>query len=76
MFDHIITKVLLGWVRHLISGFGGSLVAQGLLTQDQSNQAVGAVMILVPLMFSAYDKFQAKQAADQAILSHTLKGQV
>jgi len=69
MLDHIISKVILGWLRHLIGAAGGALVGAGLFDQDQSQQFQGALMILVPLLFSAYDKWSAQQKANQAILA-------
>ena len=67
MFDSIITKVILGWIRHMVGVAGGGLVTSGLLTSDQANQAVGAVMVIVPLAFSAYDKYQAQQSTAKAV---------
>lgn len=55
-------RVVQGIVRHVVVGYGATLVHQGLATQDQVNQAVGAVMVLVGVGFSIYDKIQSKKA--------------
>lgn len=69
MLDSIISKVVLGWIRHAVLGFGAVLVKQGLETQSEANQLTGALMVIVPLAFSAYDKWQAQQKANAAILA-------
>lgn len=68
MFDHLISKVVLGWIRHLIGMAGAALASDGYFTADQSMQFEGALMILVPLLFSAYDKWQAQNQQNQAVL--------
>ena len=69
MVDHIIAKIILGQIRHFIGIAGGALVSHGLLTSDQGQQFDGALLALVPLAFSAYDKWQANNAANTAILA-------
>ena len=68
MFQELLGKIALGWIRHAVMGLGVWLVHSGLLTSSQSDQATGALMILVPLAFSALDKFEALQARNNAIL--------
>jgi len=58
--ESIIGKIALGVVRHVVTGWGGALVVHGWATQDQANQLVGAVMVIVPIAFSIYDKMQAQ----------------
>lgn len=69
MFDAIIAKVVLGWIRTGVAASAGGLVAHGYLTSSENQQFVGAVMTLVPLMFSAYDKWHAEQSKNAAILA-------
>lgn len=69
MFDSIIAKIVLGWIRHFVSMGGTALVAHGYLTLSQGQEFTGALMTIVPLLFSAYDKFQAQQAAQAKALA-------
>lgn len=55
----LIGKITLGIIRHFVGQFGAGLVTQGLLTNTEATQGVGAVMVLISLGFSAYDKWQA-----------------
>lgn len=66
MFENVVSKVVLGVIRHIVTAFGGGLVTHGLATQNESNQLVGAVMMLVPIAFSVYDKWQAQGKLNQA----------
>ena len=68
MLDNIISKVILGWIRHAITAFGAGLVTHGYLTTDQDQQAIGALMTLVPILFSAYDKWHAAASKQAALL--------
>lgn len=63
MLEGIIGKIVLGFIRHSVSGLGTGLVTQGILQSDQQTQFVGSVMFLVGVGFSAYDKVQAKGAS-------------
>jgi len=65
--DNIISKVILGLIRHILTTAGGGLVAHGLVTGQQWSDVVGAIMVIVPVMFSAYDKWQAEQARSAAV---------
>lgn len=69
MFDSIIAKIVLGWIRHAVLGFGALLAHKGLLTSDQATTFTGAIMVIVPLAFSAYDKWQAQQKQNAAVLA-------
>lgn len=69
MFDSIIAKIILGWIRHMVGMAGAVMVSHGYLSADQGQQFAGAVMVIVPLLFSAWDKFQAQQAKNAAILA-------
>ena len=69
MFDSIISKVVLGWIRHGVLGLGAIVVRDGYLSADQGAQLTGAIMVIVPLAFSAYDKWQAQNAKDKAVIA-------
>lgn len=73
LLDHVIARIVLGQIRHWVTVLGASLVTKGLLTSDQNNQMIGAVMVVVPLLFSAYDKMQAQKAKDAAVLAAAQK---
>lgn len=75
MFQDILGRIALGWLRHGVSVFGGYMVAHGLLTAAQSEQASGALLTLLPLMFSALDKYQQQQAANSALLKAAQEAQ-
>lgn len=70
----LVKNILLGQVRHYVAIAGGSLVTAGYLTKDQGNQLTGAVMVIVPLALSAYDKWQVDNAKKAAILAAAQKG--
>lgn len=53
-------KELLGSLfRHLLTSGGGAIIAQGVVTGDQFNQAVGAATTLFGVLLSAYQKYKA-----------------
>ena len=66
--DDLISKVILGAIRHFLTTAGGGLIAHGVVTGDQWNDVVGAIMVVVPIAFSAYDKIQAEQSKAKAML--------
>jgi hypothetical protein len=59
----IIGNIFLGFIRHMVSAAFGGMLAHGLITQSQDEQSIGAVMVLITVGFSAYDKIQAKSAS-------------
>lgn len=60
ILDSVVSKVVLGIIRHAVTAWGGTLVAKGLASSDQINQIVGAIMVIVPIAFSIYDKMQTQ----------------
>lgn len=76
----IALKILAGLARHGLTWLGGYLVSQGWLTDDQSTQAIGAVVALAGIAWSAYEKHQAQQlttaqAKSISALHSALQGQ-
>lgn len=69
MLDDLLSKIILGWVRHLVSGLGGYLLAHGYLDAQQSDQMTGAVLVLLPLLLSAYQKWDAQNKANAKIIA-------
>lgn len=70
----IIGKIILGWVRHLIGMGAAAAVAQGYLDHGQSEELTGALVALVPLAFSAFDKWHALQAQKFAARTGVVPG--
>lgn len=71
--DQLVSKIVLGWARHLVGMGAAALVAKGYLDGAQSEQLTGALMTLVPLGFSAYDKWHAMQAVKTAAITGKVK---
>lgn len=59
--DSLAGKIILGLVRHTLNGILAGYVAKGLLTNDQETTALSAIMLLVPIGLSVYDKIQSHQ---------------
>jgi hypothetical protein len=55
--------VVLGQLRTVLAAIGGLLVARGMVTADGLNEIIGAVVICVPAIWSAWEKIKADQAA-------------
>lgn len=49
-------EITLGLVRHLLTFGGGYIAAKGIIDQGSLNEAIGAVMTLAGLAWSAVDK--------------------
>lgn len=49
-------EVILGLVRHILTFGGGFIVAQGLVDQSMLSDGIGAVMTILGIAWSAYDK--------------------
>lgn len=49
-------ELVLGFARHLLTFGGGYIAAKGVIDQGMVNEAVGAIMTLVGLAWSAADK--------------------
>jgi hypothetical protein len=74
--DSLVGKVVNGWLRHFIGIGAGCLATHGLITHAQSQEVVGAVMTLLPIVWSAYSKWSAQQKlhdAEIALLQEQLK---
>jgi len=52
----MIQQMITGIIRHVITTAGGALVAGGYIGQDELNLAVGAVITLIGVAWSAWDK--------------------
>lgn len=54
---------ILGLLRHLLTSAGGALVSQGLISNTQLSDGVGAVMVLIGIGWSIYTKTEAAKNA-------------
>ncbi len=52
----LMKDTILGVVRHTLTGAGGSLIAKGVLTTNTLDEAVGAVITLVGVIWSILSK--------------------
>ena len=50
------TDSLLGIIRHALTTFGGALVTNGTMTADQLNIGAGAIVAILGIAWSIYDK--------------------
>ena len=56
--EDVMQAALLGVIRHVLTAAGGALVANGALTGDEVNTAVGAISALVGVIWSVLSKRQ------------------
>lgn len=61
MLQSFFFRMALTVLRHVLTGIGASLVGDGLLTNDQSTQAVGAVMTLVGIAWASFQAHKDHQ---------------
>ena len=50
--------VLLGQIRTILAAIGGVMVARGLVSDDLVNSIIGAIVIIVPAVWSAWEKIK------------------
>lgn len=63
--DGVISRVVLGLIRHFVAGFFAAWTAKGWLTGDQTQMAITAVMTLVPIAFSVYNAATSQKKEKQ-----------
>ena len=51
--------IILGILRHLLTGLGGAAVTKGYLSTDDSTAAIGAILTLIGVAWSIWNKFQS-----------------
>jgi len=49
--------IILGILRHLLTGLGGAAVTKGYLSADDSTAAIGAILTLAGIAWSVWNKF-------------------
>jgi hypothetical protein len=65
-------QAALSVVRSVMIAAGAFTVTNGLMTQESFDQLVGAVLVLIPLLWGVWQKFQAERAtkAKEVIAVH------
>lgn len=59
-------EVLLGLIRHILTAGGGILAHNGFIAEGEIELAVGSILALVGIVWSAWDKKKtAKKLASQ-----------
>lgn len=53
---------ILGIVRHILTSAGGALVTEGIVSQSQLSDGAGAVVVLIGIAWSIWNKYQHRQA--------------
>ena len=59
--DPVTKESLLSAVRTLLGAGGGVLVAHGYLSSGTANELLGALMILIPIGWGAFQKWQSEK---------------
>jgi hypothetical protein len=57
--DHMAKTMIFGLIRHALTTSGGYFVGTGLIGADDYSAALGAVMTLGGILWSAFEKYQA-----------------
>lgn len=73
ILKHVDVKVAIGWARCLSTAVGLALVQDGTMTSSQSTQMIGAITMLVSLVFSARDKYIADAKLEAAKVAEPVK---
>ena len=58
--DKAMQAAIMGVIRHILTAGGGYFIGHGLLTGDQTTDAIGALMTLVGVVWSIANKRQKK----------------
>jgi len=53
-----LNALLMGQLRHLLTAAASALAAQGVITSDQTETLVGAVLVLVSAALSAWSHYK------------------
>ena len=54
------TQALLSAIRSLLMVIGGVLASHGFLSESAVNEAIGAVMVILPAAYGIWDKYRAE----------------
>lgn len=64
---NFISQIALGQIRHFATAIFAMLATRGYLVGNDIDTATGAVMVLVTLLFSAYDKYRQHKTTVQPV---------
>lgn len=62
MFQTLLANIVTGFIRHSLTTLGGGLVASGYISSDQDSQAIGAILTVLGIAWSAWQKYKAQPA--------------
>lgn len=54
----MILQIVTGILRAILAAWGGKMVEQGLVSSDDLSQAIGAVLVVVTIGWSAWQKYR------------------
>lgn len=60
--NNLFSNIVAGLLRHALTYGGGMLVSAGYLDADQNSQIVGAVLTIIGVAWSAYQKQAVKKS--------------
>lgn len=60
--SYAMQKIAIGVLRHVLTSGGGALVAAGYMGSGDVDAAVGAVLVLVGVVWSAVEKHRTASA--------------
>lgn len=66
MFDNWTMEAGLGLLRHVLTGAGGALITDGVLSQSQLQDGVGALITIIGILLSVYQKFENRTVPAKA----------
>lgn len=59
--DPVTKEALLSALRSLLIALGSFLSTHGWITQDQVNQLVGPLMVIIPIVWGVWNKYNAEK---------------
>ncbi len=60
MLWNMMGPIILGQIRHLLTGFGGVLVGTGYVSGEEASTIVGALIALVGAAWSIFQKYRTQ----------------
>ena len=66
LMKFITWDMIQGYIRHALTGMGGVIIAKGYVSGSDWTDAVGALMVLIGVLHSAYIKWNTVRVATTA----------
>lgn len=63
--DETAKNALLSAIRTLLGALGGFLAAHGILDQSTAQDVVGAIMVIIPIAWGMWAKYEDERAAKE-----------